>query len=75
MKLMITLIKDKDKEEVEPGENIVFNVTEEETHSINELISARDFDKLKETLSQIEDTNGEKHDIGIDDIYGFEFRL
>lgn len=75
MKLMITLIKDKDKEKVEPGENIVFNVTEEETHSINELISAGDFDRLKETLSQIEDTNGEKNDIGIDDIYGFEFRL
>lgn len=75
MKLMITLIKDKDNEEIKPGKSIVFDVTEEETHSINELISAGDFDRLKKTLSQIEDTNGEKHDIGIDDIYGFEFRL
>ena len=75
MKLMITLIKDKDNEEIEPGESVVFDITEEQAHSINELISAGDFDGLKETLSQIEDTNGEKYDIGIDDIYGFEFRL
>ena len=75
MKLMITLIKDKDTEEIEPGESVVFDITEEQAHSINELISAGDFDRLKETLSQIEDTNGEKYDIGIDDIYGFEFRL
>lgn len=75
MKLMITLIKDKDNEEIEPGESVVFDITEEQAHSINELISAGDFDRLKETLSQIEDTNGEKYDIGIDDIYGFEFRL
>lgn len=75
MKLMITLIKDKDNEEIEPGESVVFDITEEQSHSINELISAGDFDRLKETLSQIEDTNGEKYDIGMDDIYGFEFRL
>ena len=75
MKLMITLIKDKDNEEIEPGESVVFDITEEQAHSINELTSAGDFDRLKETLSQIEDTNGEKYDIGIDDIYGFEFRL
>lgn len=75
MKLVITLIKDKNNEEIESGENIVFNVTEEETHNINALVSTGDFDKLKETLQEMEDTNGKKHDVGINDIYGFEFRL
>lgn len=75
MKLMITLIKDKDDEEINPGESIVFNVSEEETHNINALVSTGDFDKLKETLQEMEDTNGKKHNIKIDDIYGFEFRL
>ena len=75
MKLMITLIKDKDNEETNPGESIVFNVTEKEAHDINNLMSTENFDKLKEFLQDMNDINGEKHNIGIDDIYGFEFRL
>lgn len=75
MKLMITLIKEKDNEDIEPGDSIVFNVTEEDAHNINDLMSAGNFIKLKETFQEMEDIDGKKHDIGIDDIYGFEFRL
>lgn len=75
MKLMITLIKDKDNEEINPGESIVFNVTEKEAYDINNLTSTGNFDKLKEFLQNMKDINGEKHNIGINDIYGFEFRL
>lgn len=75
MKLMITLIKDKDNEETNPGESIVFNVTEKEAYDINNLMSTENFDKLKEFFQNMKDINGEKHNIGINDIYGFEFRL
>ena len=43
MKLVVTLIKEKDNENIEPGEVISFNVSEEEANKINEAMSKNDF--------------------------------
>lgn len=78
MKLVITLIKDNSGEvgeNMEPGEVVVFNISAEEAINIQNAMSTENFDKLKEFFQSMKDINGKKHDIGINDIYGFEFRL
>ncbi len=75
MKLVVTLIKEKDNENIEPGEVISFNVSEEEANKINEAMSKNNFDLLKERIQNLEDIHGMKHNINVDDIYGFEFVL
>lgn len=78
MKLVITLIKNNDGEvgeNMEPGEVIVFNVSAEEAIEIQNAMSINDFLWLREKFRSLEDTNGEKHDIDMGDIYEFEFVL
>lgn len=75
MKLVVTLIKEKDNENIEPGEVISFNVSEEEANEINEAMSKNDFALLTERIQNLEDIHEKKHNIDVDDIYGFEFVL
>lgn len=78
MKLVITLIKDNSGEvgeNMEPGEVVVFNVSAEEAVDIQNAMSINDFLWLREKFRNLEDINGETHDIDISDIYEFEFVL
>ena len=67
MKLVVTLIKEKDNENIEPGEVISFNVSEEEANKINEAMSKNDFALLTERIQNLEDIHEKKHNIDVDD--------
>ena len=52
-----------------------FNVSEEEAAEICKMMENNDFPLLSEKFKNLEDIRGEKHNIKMDDIYGFEFVL
>lgn len=72
--IKIVMIMRKEKGSEELGDQIVLEIPMSEAEKINEMMTGKKYDELKDIFNHLVDTENKEHVIDIDDVMMLEFR-